>query len=240
MTMKWIAVAAVGWTLAAPAADPVAADGAWHRTLSLGANQTTGNKDSSAYTLGLLGERKSDVSEVRLGVDAAYGETENAETANNGKAFAGYREIIQGRTYWLADGSASYDNIADVDYRLMAGPGLGYYLMKSEATTLGVEAGPTFIHEKVARDTDDIPTARLGQRLEHVFSADAKLWESVEVLLDLNDSDNVLVNAEIGAEAALNSRLSLRLVARATHDGVPAPGREETDTSLIAALGVKF
>lgn len=240
MRVGWMIMAVAGLALAAQAEDPLPPDGLWHRTFSFGANQTTGNKEASAYNLGLLGERKSEASDSRLGVDVAYGETENEETANNGKAFAGYREIIEGRTYWLVDGSAVYDQIADVDYRVTAGPGLGYYLIKSDATTLGIEAGPSFISEKVAGVTDDIIAARVAERLEHAFSSDAKIWESVEVLQDFDDSDNIMVNAEIGAEAALNSHLSLRLVAKATHDGVPAPGREETDTSLIASLGVKF
>lgn len=213
---------------------------AWQVTLSLGASANDGNSDAKQGNGGLLVEKKEKSNEYRLTVDGNYGEAEGDKNTDNLKADANYRRIFAERAYGYADASYAYDTIADVDYRYSAGPGLGYYLLKGEKTTLSFEAGPSYVWEKLGGVEDDYLGVRFAERCERKLPGNAKIWQSAEYVAEAQDFDNHLVTAELGAEAPLVGRLHLRVVVKDVYDNTPAPDRKENDFSVIGGLGVKF
>ena len=152
--------------------------------------------------------------------------------------------------YGLANGK--YDDVAGVDYRATVGVGVGTYLIKSEAHQFSVEAGPTYVFEKVGGigvDPDDatrtisLPSVeddylaiRFAERSTHQLSETAKLYQSVEYLPEAEDFDSYLLNAEAGVESSLMENLSLRLSVKNSHDSTPAPGRENNDVTVAAGI----
>ena len=56
----------------------------------------------------------------------------------------------------------------------------------------------------------------------------------------MDDFQNYLLIAEIGAEAALTEQMSLRGTLQDTYDNVPAKGRKQNDIKLITSLVYKF
>jgi putative salt-induced outer membrane protein YdiY len=140
--------------------------------------------------------------------------------------------------YLRADGL--HDSIADMDYRLTVGPGLGYYLLKETNTTLAVEAGGAFEAEKRGSQSDSFATLRLGERFEHKFNARARVWESLEVLPQVDKFDNYLVNFEIGLEASLTKSFSLKTFLDDNYQNQPARGKLKNDAKIISAVSYKF
>lgn len=227
----WIAVLAVSLLAGAAQAE------GFKTSLSLGATATDGNSETLTLTAGVLTERKTDADSWRFGVDGQYGEVGSSTTNEQAKAFAGYRRTISGRTYGLLDVTLGYDAIADIDYRLIVSPGLGYYLVKDAATTLGLELGPSYIKEEVADVEDDYFALRIAERFDRTLSASAKCWQAAEYLPSFDDfQDDYLLNVEVGVEAQINATASIRLVVKDAYDSTPAPGREKNDLSVVAAL----
>jgi putative salt-induced outer membrane protein YdiY len=68
------------------------------------------------------------------------------------------------------------------------------------------------------------------------------LWETAEILPQVDDFNNYIVNFEIGVEADLNSskKLALRVYLDDTYNNVPAAGRKKNDLKLVAAVAYKF
>ena len=62
----------------------------------------------------------------------------------------------------------------------------------------------------------------------------------MEFLPQVDRPDNFLVNTEVGAEAALTKRLSLRTVVQDNFANDPAPGRKDNDVKLVSGLAYKF
>ena len=212
----------------------------WERSASVGLTLTEGNSDSVLVTAQALGVRKWDNHEMQLGASAAYGEVEDAKNADSLSGFAQYNHLFSERFYGYARLDAVHDDIADVDYRFTVGPGVGYYFIKNENTALSGEIGPSFIVEKVAGENSEYLALRIGEKFEHKFSERARMWQMAEILPQVDDWENFIVNAEIGAEASLTDRLTLRAYVQDTYDNQPAPGREKNDVKLVSALGYKF
>jgi len=232
-----IAGATTGFAQSAPTAEK---DSGWITTAAAGVTLSRGNTDNDLYTANLLTSRKWKANEVDLGVDGQYGETSGAKTTGNARGFGQYNRLFNERLFGYLRVELQHDSVADLDYRLILSPGLGYYVIKNTNTFLRFEGGPSYVFEKLGGSEDDYATLRLAERFEHKFNDRVKLWQSAEYLPEFGDFANYILNAEIGIDAGLTAKLSLRTYLQNTYDSEPAPGRKENDLKLIAALAYKF
>jgi putative salt-induced outer membrane protein YdiY len=234
----WLAAAVLGAMVAGAAEAPK-----FKTTLNAGGTTTAGNSETRQGNAALVSEgERQGLGTVRAGIEANYGDSviaSNRETTiRNGRVFAGAKKTLTPRTFASADASALYDAVAKVDYRAIAGLGCGAYLVKNAKTSLSAEIGPSYVWEKVAGVPDDYLAFRLAESLAQALSGTAKLWESAEYLAKASDFTDYLVTAEVGVEAAVNARMSLRLVLQDKYDSTPAPGLKDNDLTLIAGVAV--
>ena len=227
----------------------------WDASLAAGATLTKGNSDTFLGNLTFKATRKySPYDEVLLGASGTYGTTENKDvlqlngttrdetetTTANANGFGQYNHLFTERLYAGVRLDLLHDAIADVKYRVTLSPLVGYYLIKQTNTFLAVEAGPSLITEKVGNESDTYAALRLAERFEHKFSNKARVWQSIEILPQIDRFENYIVNAEVGAEASLTENFSLRGVIQDTYDNEPAEGRKKNDLKLITSLVYKF
>ena len=223
--------------------------------LNAGLTMTDGNSETLAANVGLVAEgEKEGLGSVIAGADFNYGEntvktetTDDAgvatvsesdeKTIENAKAYANVKKTLSPRTFAYLDGSVLYDDIALIDYRATLGPGLGAYLVKNDKRTLTLEAGPSYVWEKVDGASNDYLALRFAERYTCQVTKTAKLVQALEYLPEAEDFDNYLLTGDVGVEAAMNDRLSLRVVLQDKYDNTPALNAERNDLSLIAGLG---
>jgi putative salt-induced outer membrane protein YdiY len=223
------------------AASGMAQDKDWEVSVAAGGSLTDGNSETRAANAGIVGERTMDKKEMRVGAEGNFGEQKTAgqtvTTVQNAKAFAKCKRLFEGY-YAYVDGNVLHDDIADLDYRVTLGPGLGKYLVKDEKNELSVEGGGAWVREEFGSGIeDDYAAVRLAQRLDHKMSDTAKVWESVEFLPRADDWGDYLLHAELGAEAAMNASLSLRVVVQDRYDSEPPPSvADENDLAVIGSL----
>jgi len=245
-TVGWICVLACsGGMLATAAGEEATAQGRaptgkWVRSATVGLNATSGNSDTLMVGASAEAEKETLDDLWRFTVGGAYGETEGDKTAENAKAVGRYERNLGERMFVSGTGEIGYDSIADVDYRIILSPALGYYLIRNERMSLSVEAGPSYVFERVGGVDDDYLALRLADRFEYKLSENAQIWQATEYIAEFSDFDNFLLKSEVGAEALLRANLSLSLIVQHTYDNVPAPGLDESDLSILTALSFKF
>lgn len=227
-------------------AGPPAPTNTWKTSMTLGLHLTRGNNDTFLMNASLSTEYERGAQAARLGTEGAYGETrvetgrdavETETTTQNAKSYANYTYTF-GYTFGYLVASVLHDDMADINYRLIASPGIGCRLIDSARQRLEIEIGPGYLHENVADVEKAIVTIRTAQRYTYRFNKTARLWQALEYLPESASWQDYLINAEVGIEAALSSKLSLRVVAQDKLDKTPAPGKEQNDLSVIA--GVRF
>lgn len=227
-----------------PAKTPV-----WEKSVSVGLTLTRGNSETLLATANILAAKRWEHNELSLGVDGAYGETKLPGATNSTKnaeslhGFIQYNRLFTERLYGFGRVDALHDAVADVEYRLTLSPGAGYYFIKNERTKLSAEVGPAFIYEKIgSADEHGYFALRVAERFEQKISDRARIWQSAEILPQVDDFDNYLINAELGIEADLtkDKRLALRSFIQDSYDNVPAPGRKKNDLKWVTAIAYKF
>ena len=235
---------------AAPAPEPEKKP-KWETSAGVGATLTSGNSESVMATANFLTQYKHGKDEFRFGLDAGYGEAKPAPTSTDPdpdmekntsyiRGAAQYNRLFSERLFGYMRVEAMHDDIADVTYRVMLSPGLGYYFIKNEKTQLSAEVGPGYIFEKLDDDENDYATLRLGERLEHKLSKTARLWQSVEILPEVTDFENFLLTFTAGIEADITKKLRVQVYVVDIYDNVPAPDRDQNDLKLVAGLKYVF
>jgi putative salt-induced outer membrane protein YdiY len=213
----------------------------WESSVSAGLTLTRGNSDTTLFTADFLTQKKTPDNEYSLGASGAYGDQNSSDTVNNYKAFGQWNHLFTSQFYSYVRAEALRDVIANVDYRVTVGPGAGYYLIKETNTTFAVELGAAYVAQHLdGQSEQDYATVRLAERFEHKFSTKARVWENVEFLPQVDKFDNYVINAEIGAEAALTKSFSLKAFLDDSYQAQPAPGKMKNDAKLIAAVAYKF
>lgn len=214
---------------------------AWESSLGVGFTLTRGNSDTLLATANIQTHRKTLEDEISLGADGAYGENDSVQNVNSAHAFGQYNHLFSDRFYGYLRADALHDEIADLQYRITLSPGAGYYFLRQTNTSLAGEIGPAMVFERLGDDDNNYVTLRLAERFEHKFTENnARVWESVEFLPQINDFNNFVVNAEVGLEAAVYKKISLQVYLQDNFVNEPAPERQQNDLRIVSGLKYKF
>ena len=235
----------------APAAAPVACVDApvkdpaiWDKSILAGLNYTEGNTKVTNLNLNGKVARDYENNVWRFETDYNYGSAAEGpddpreENKNNIRVLGDYKRVVNDTWFAAVGSSFFHDEIADLKYRGILNPGIGAFLVRDEDVKFSLEAGPAYVWEKKGDITDDYLAPRVADRLTWKVSETAKLFQYAEFLTSVDDTENYIVTAEGGIEAALNSYLSLVLSVRDNYINQPAEGRVQNDVATITALKV--
>ncbi len=221
---------------------------AWKTSVSMGVTIARGNTDATLASATAATEKKWGKNDLVFGADGLYGNTKDpgqskyTESAEVLHAYSQYNRTFEHDLYGYGRIDGFHDAIADIKYRLTLAPGLGYFFVTNKTVDALVEMGPGYIREQLDGNTESFATFRLAEKCHYAFSPHAKVWESVEILPQINEFNNYIVNAEVGIETSLskNNRLGLRSVLQDSYNNIPAPGSLKNDLKLITSLSYKF
>lgn len=246
ITNRWENISALG-----------TATNRWESSLAAGLTLTKGNSDKVQGSIGIRSTRRSPLNEVLLGAFGTYGETtiertrvtssgarvteeETTTTASAVGGYGQYNHLLTEKLYGGARADVLHDDLADLKYRVTLSPLAGWYAVKQPTMKLNLELGPSGVFEEQGGEVNDYAAVRLGDRFERKLTARARVWQSFDVIPQLDRLSNYLLIAEVGAEAALNGRFTVRSVLQDTYDNEPAEGRSPNDIRLITSLVYKF
>ncbi len=214
----------------------------WERSISLGFNLTQGNSDTVLINSDLKAETpavsKDDLWRFELG--GSYGESDDKKNIAEVQGVGEYRHIFNKLWFGVFGVDWLTDDIADVDYRTLVYPGLGYYFFKEKDLELSLNSGPAYIFEKQGGDKDDYPAARAEERFKIGISDTAILKQSLIALVSAEDAKNSLITAELSLETTIVGNLQLTVSVKNEYDNVPAKDKKRNDVEVISGLQFQF
>ena len=246
--LLWSGLALQTWSQEKPPAPAEEKKPKWETSAAAGLTLTRGNSETLLGTVNIATAKKWPKNELSFGADATYGETKlpgagaSTKNAEATHGFGQYNRLLTDRFFGYARLDALHDAVADVEYRFTLGPGAGYYFIKSDTTTLSTEVGPGMVFEKLRSVEHNYLTLRVSERLQRKISDRARIWQSAEILPQVDNLDNYLINGELGIEADLtkDKKFVLRSYIQDTFDNEPAPSRKKNDLKWVTAIAYKF
>ncbi len=213
----------------------------WNSMATAGLTLTRGNSDTLLATAKIASGKKTPVNEFSLGADIAYGSASGIENNNTYHAFGQWNHLFSEKWYDYVRDEGLHDGIAQVKYRFTVTAGMGYYFIKQTNTTLTTEVGPGVVVERTGAIDNTYATLRLGEHFEHKFNKNsARIWQTVEVLPQVDKPSDYLVNFEIGIESALYRSVNLQVYLDDNYNSQPAVDFRRNDTKLVSGISYKF
>lgn len=215
-------------------------NGSWRRNIELGVNTSQGNSDTLRYNASLSMSKETEKTSYFLKASGRYGESEGETDAESADAEAKTQRQLSERMYAALEGNARHDQLADLAYRVRGSLSLGRHLVWTERTVLNAEIGPGYVAEKKGGEEEGFLAGRAAQYLEFLVTESLQVWESVEFVQNIQDSDVYFVNTAVGLETLLISNLSLRFTVEDRYDSRPAEGKVSNDLLTTTSLNWSF
>lgn len=226
--------------LAPPPLAPTTNHAVWLSSISLGFTMTRGNSDTLLLTAKIQAERKSAANEWLLGLGGAYGEDHSVRNYETLSGFIQFNHFFTKRLYGFGRGDGLHDGIKDIRYRFTASTGLGYYLVQRTNLTFAVETGPSYVAERQGQDNQNYAAWRGAERFEYKLNPIARIWEKAEIIPQIDQTDNFIVNAEVGVESAIAKNLALQVLVQDNYVNLPAQTYKHNDVRIVSGIVYKF
>lgn len=213
----------------------------WEREISAGANLAKGNSDTTTVNIGIKGSYKAGKNKMNLKANGDYGESEGTTNLERLKCEGKYDYNFKPKSYGLVFGSYEHDEMANLDYRLIASPGIGYKILSTGKPKLDVEIGPAYVGECFKQSSFSSTIAcRVSQTFKYQINNSFKVTQSFSLIGDVSDIHDYFFNADIGIESDLTEKLHLRVTLKDNFVSQPATDKKRNDIYLISSLVLKF
>lgn len=206
--------------------------------VSMGGSVARGNSDAQTFHLG--GEVVAHNTKQRGTLDAELNEASQngMETASNWRVGMKYDRFLEAKTYLYGNTRFDHDDRADLDLRTTLGAGVGRQIFEREDIKLSVEGGLSLVDEDYGRAQDtQFPSARVALKYEQALGQGRfTLFHRSDVLFNLDSAADYLYQGRTGVRLPVSKSLSLGTQVNFDYDGVPAAGKQSSDTVLIFKL----
>ncbi|MEP7327230.1 MAG: DUF481 domain-containing protein [Gemmatimonadota bacterium] len=210
-------------------------------TADLGFVNTAGNTEVTNLNAGEKIEWNLAPITLKQGFAIVYGETDGNTTTSSlqGDLRADYSLSAA----LAAFGALAFDRnrFAGIARRFEENLGLAYKPIRGERDELEFEGGVSFTQQRSTLEvSDNFTAARAAGMYRHGFTETAYIQQSVEVLPNLEVSEDLRINTETALVAPLSKRLAVKLSYTIRYDKLPEPGFKKTDRIFTSGLQISL
>jgi putative salt-induced outer membrane protein YdiY len=215
----------------------------WTVTASAGVALTSGNSDTStvnlAYDLTYDPQTKNIIKSDGLFL---RGETEGELSAHRTGLNVRDEYKLTNRIFVFGQNQYLKDEFKDIEYLLAPTGGVGYKLIDTPETKLGVDTSAGVVWEK---NTDlDVATSgalAVGQRLQQQLTSNTVLTQAFAGLWKTEDLEDALFTLGVSIAASMSTRTQLKIEALDTYKNKPPlPTIQANDVAVLMSLVYKM
>lgn len=158
------------------------------------------NSETTNLALGFDAIRKTAKDAWVVNAASIYSTDEklNATTATSFTGLIRYDRNITQRLFAYGAFAGGYDELQDLNYRLMPGGGLGFHAIASKKTTLDLLAGFGYTRESYTTGlTRNLFTLSLGDEFAYKLGPRTTLTQNLYYLPYLNDTSNYRITGKL-------------------------------------------
>lgn len=232
--VSWLVLVGVS-PLAAQAPDSL------RLALDLGYVNTAGNTDVTTLNFGEHFSFTTGPWVLAHFATVVEGRSKGEETAAQYKTGARVDRAFSPRLGAYGLGGFERNVFAGIGQRYEEGAGLTAKLVALPRDELSLEGGVSLVQQRsVARLRERFGAGRAAVRFKHAFGAASYLQQDVELLANLQNSEDRRVNTETALVAPISSRIALKASYAIRFDNQPEPGFRKSDRVLTTGVQIVF
>ncbi len=217
----------------------------WDGGTTVGFALTRGNSQSKNLALAFNANRKTLRDKLSLYANTVYA-TNDAQgavpstTANAEQGGIRYDHDITPRLFGFVGADFQADSLQTLDLRSVLGGGLGFHVIKREATTLDLLAGANYTHEKYAAFSRNFAAGTLGDEFVHKLHASTVLTQSFYFYPDFSNTGEYRTTFNFGTLTKLSKWLGWQNSFGDIYVSNPPIGRKKNDILFTTGLNISF
>jgi putative salt-induced outer membrane protein YdiY len=202
-----------------------------------------GNSDTTNVALGFDATRKTTTDQWVINAASIYttdGST-SATTANSFQGLIRYDHNLTKRVFLYGAFAGGYDELQDLNYRIMPSGGIGFHAIATDRTTLDLLAGLGYTRESYSTGlTRNLFTATVGDEFTYKLGARTTIMQNLYYLPSLNDTSNYRITGNFGIATKLNGWMTANLLFNDRYNSQPVLGNKNNDILFTTGLGFTF
>lgn len=223
----------------------------WTGSLLLNGLFARGNTDTDniGFTFAAEHRRNDEINNDRLTLGAVYNlgrerdpsTGDSHTTTDNWLGEVKYDRFWTQKLYGYVDGKLEHDRVAELNYRVTPGFGIGYQWYESPELNFRTEVGVTYVYEDFITDgTTEHFAARLAYHFDKKLNDRVKLFHNFEILPGFDDPSDYNITADAGVRFDLTKHWFSEMKVQWLRDNTPAPQAAKDDLRYIVGVGYSF
>ena len=217
----------------------------WAGGGSFGFALARGNSETTNLALGFDAKRKTAKDAWVIDAASIYSTDAklNATTANSFQGLIRYDRNITKRLFWYAAFAGGYDELQDLNYRIVPNGGLGFHAIATNRTTLDLLGGLGYTRESYSTTpalVNNLFTATLGDEFAFKWFKSTTIIQNLYYLPALNNTSIYHITGNFGIATKLNGWLTSNLNFNDRYNSAPVLGNKNNDVLFTAGLGFSF
>ena len=208
--------------------------------LELSYVQTSGNSNTSTFSTKVEASTAlSEKSNFRAKGNILYSENDNDSSANKYDIELDYNYMLSEKIYSYFGVNYLKDQFSDYDYRLNAGPGLGYKLLDDKEQTIDLQGGLDYALDQYSDGIkDEYVASRAEVNYRYKINENLKFKQMFNYLVSLEDNNKYFMASDTSLGVKMTDNLSLGVSYRI--DYVNQTSKEHADRKLLTSLIIDF
>jgi putative salt-induced outer membrane protein len=225
----------------------------WNGGLNLGFALTRGNSASKNLNIAFTATRKGFKDKLILYSNTIYAtnDLKNATpstTANSISGGARYDRDFAPRVFGFVNGDFYHDELQSLDLRTIFGGGVGFHVIKSDATTFDLLAGVNYTHESysvpfnppIPDKARSLAGLTLGDEFMHKLSKSTVITQNLYFYPDLTHTGEYRGTFAFGTVTKLNKWLGWQNSFGDVYASAPPVGKKKNDILVSTGLNFSF
>jgi putative salt-induced outer membrane protein len=216
----------------------------WKTRFELSYVSTSGNTDAQTLSGKLRARREGEVYRHIFKGNLLRAEDKGEETANKWLLEGRSERVLKEELFTFFTASYLQDKFSGYDYRMGAGPGLGYDFIKTKEHELKGLISFLYSRDKFSEadmETDSYIAGKAGISYVRHILENLSFKEDADYLVSFEDIDTYFINSETALEVKVNGYVSLGVsYSIAYQNKPPFPGIERTDQTFFTSLIIDF
>ena len=216
----------------------------WKTHIEVSYVTTSGNTKTETLSGKLEVKKEGEKNRYIVRSNTLYARNNNEETASKGALEGRWERTLTERLFGFLTAKYISDKFSGYKYRVAAGPGMGYDIVRTEKHFLKGIASALYYHDRYSEGfdkTDDYAAGNAGINYEWQILENLKFKENADYLFSFDDTDKYFINSETALEVKINTYLSLGLsYIIAYQNQLPVAGTEHIDRTFLTSLIIDF
>ena len=226
----------------------------WSGGSNFGFALARGNSETTNLALGFNALRKTtnDTWTVNLAQLYAQDNKLNTTTANSFIGLIRYDRNISKRWFVFGTFSGMYDELQQLNYRILPGAGIGFHAIATDRTTLDLLGGFGYTRESYYNGTvNNLASALIGDEFAYKITKTTTFTQNLYYLPSINQPvyvpgpgqshpDNYRINFTAGIATKLNGWLTANANFLDQYVSQPVPGNKKNNVVFTTGLGFTF